>query len=49
MNQSIPLGADFSPQASNMMSSSGSALWPIIGIIIFGIVAVLIAYKVFLE
>lgn len=50
MNQAIPLGSDFIPQATSTVTSGGSSiLWPIIGIIIFAIVVSLIAYKVFLD
>lgn len=48
MNQTIPMGSDFMPQAENV-ASGGSLFWPIIGIIIFAVIIAMIAYKVFLE
>jgi hypothetical protein len=49
MNQAIPMGSDFIPQASTTVSNGGSLLWPIVGIVVFAVVIALIAYKVFLE
>jgi hypothetical protein len=49
MNQAIPMGSDFMPQAENVANSGGSLLLPIIGIVVFAVVIAMIAYKVFLD
>lgn len=49
MNQTIPMGSDFMPQAETMAGGGGGLFWPIFGIIIFAAVVALISYKIFLE
>lgn len=49
MNQAIPMGSDFIPQATTTVSNSGSLFWPIVGIVVFAVIIALVAYKVFLE
>lgn len=48
MNQTASFGADFS-SGTGMMSGGGLSFWPIIIIIVIGVVGVLIAYKAFFD
>lgn len=48
MNQTASFGTDFSPEAS-MISGGGLSFWPIIIIVVIGVVGVLIAYKAFFD
>ncbi len=49
MNQAIPMGSNFMPQAESAAGGGASLLWPIVGIIIFAVFIALVAYKVFLD